>query len=85
MLDWPEGAESRESIKAVQKLSHLHDIIYDHMSDPSADDFIDLLQGLLNYDPTERLTAKSALKHPFFTLDHNHHHHLHHNYNRRRH
>jgi len=83
-LDWPEGATSRESIKAVQKLPHLYDIIYDHISDHSADDFIDLLQGLLIYDPTKRLTAKSALRHPFFTSDHNNQHHLHHNCDGRR-
>lgn len=27
---------------------------------------IDLLQGLLKFEPSERLTAKEALKHPFF-------------------
>lgn len=27
---------------------------------------IDLLQRMLIYDPSQRITAKSALKHPFF-------------------
>jgi dual-specificity kinase len=35
--------------------------------DQSAGDFIDLLQGLLKYDPANRLTAQEALRHSFFT------------------
>ncbi|KAJ8431422.1 hypothetical protein Cgig2_004454 [Carnegiea gigantea] len=63
-LDWPEGATSRESIRAVQKLLRLQHV------DHSGGDLIHLLQGLLRYDPTERLTAREALRHPFFTCDH---------------
>lgn len=37
--------------------------------DHSAGDLIDLLQGLLRYEPTERLKAREALGHPFFTRD----------------
>jgi len=33
--------------------------------DQSAGDIIDLLQGLLEYDPANRLTAQEALRHPF--------------------
>ncbi|XP_065874042.1 serine/threonine-protein kinase AFC2-like isoform X1 [Euphorbia lathyris] len=67
-LDWPEGATSRESIKAVTKLPRLQNIVMQHV-DHSAGDIIDLLQGLLRYDPSNRLTAHEALKHPFFTRD----------------
>ncbi|KAB1217263.1 Serine/threonine-protein kinase AFC2 [Morella rubra] len=49
-LDWPEGAASRESIKAVTKLPRL--------------------QGLLRYDPSGRLAAREALRHPFFSREH---------------
>jgi dual-specificity kinase len=35
--------------------------------DQSAGDLIDLLKGLLKYDPADRLTAQEALSHPFFT------------------
>ncbi|KAG0533698.1 hypothetical protein BDA96_04G215600 [Sorghum bicolor] len=56
-LNWPEGCTSRESMKAVMKLSRLQ----------AAGDFIDLLQGLLKYDSADRLTAEEALRHPFFT------------------
>ena len=46
----------------------LQNLVMQHV-DHSAGDLIDLLQGLLRYDPTERLTAREALKHPFFTRD----------------
>ncbi|KAL5552768.1 hypothetical protein UlMin_040169 [Ulmus minor] len=67
-LDWPEGASSRESIKAVSKLSRLQNLIMQHV-DHSAGDLIDLLQGLLRYDPYSRITAREALRHPFFKRD----------------
>ncbi|KAK9926777.1 hypothetical protein M0R45_023990 [Rubus argutus] len=67
-LDWPEGASSRESIKAVQKLARLQNLIMQHV-DHSAGDLIHLLQGLLKYDPSDRLTAREALRHSFFTRD----------------
>ena len=38
--------------------------------DHSAGDLIHLLQGLLRFDPSERLTAKEALRYPFFMRDH---------------
>ncbi|KAK8926678.1 Serine/threonine-protein kinase AFC1 [Platanthera zijinensis] len=67
-LDWPEGATSRESMRAVAKLPRLQNLIMQHV-DHSAGDLIDLLQGLLHYDPSERLNARQALSHPFFTRD----------------
>ncbi|CAN6238528.1 unnamed protein product [Urochloa humidicola] len=65
-LNWPEGCTSRESMKAVMKLPKLQNLVMQNV-DQSAGDFIDLLQGLLKYDPANRLTAQEALKHPFFT------------------
>ncbi|TYH80387.1 hypothetical protein ES332_D03G128700v1 [Gossypium tomentosum] len=67
-LDWPDGATSRESIKAVLKLPRLQNLIMQHV-DHSAGDLIHLLQGLLRYDPIDRLTAREALRHPFFSRD----------------
>ncbi|KAE9447849.1 hypothetical protein C3L33_20258, partial [Rhododendron williamsianum] len=67
-LDWPEGAASRESMRAVWKLPRLQNLIMQHV-DHSAGDLIDLLQGLLRYDPSERIKAREALRHPFFTRD----------------
>ncbi|KAL3835258.1 hypothetical protein ACJIZ3_009994 [Penstemon smallii] len=68
-LDWPEGATSRDSIKAVLKLPRLQNLIMQHV-DHSAGDLIHLLQGLMRYDPAERMSAREALRHPFFTRDH---------------
>ncbi|KAL2539582.1 Serine/threonine-protein kinase AFC2 [Abeliophyllum distichum] len=68
-LNWPEGAPSRDSMKAVLKLPRLQNLIMQHV-DHSAGDLIHLLQGLLRYDPSERLSAPEALEHPFFTRDH---------------
>ncbi|XP_019057306.1 PREDICTED: serine/threonine-protein kinase AFC1 isoform X2 [Tarenaya hassleriana] len=70
-LDWPEGATSRESLKAVWKLPRLPNLIMQHV-DHSAGDLIDLIQGLLRYDPTERIKAREALSHPFFTRGRDH-------------
>ncbi|XP_074574879.1 serine/threonine-protein kinase AFC1-like [Curcuma longa] len=67
-LDWPEGASSRESVRAVWKLPRLQNLVMQHV-DHSAGDLIDLLQGLLRYDPTERLGAREALMHPFFNRE----------------
>ncbi|TVU29423.1 hypothetical protein EJB05_20988 [Eragrostis curvula] len=65
-LNWPEGCTSRESMKSVMKLPRLQNLIMENV-DHSAGDFIDLLQGLLKYDPASRLTAEEALRHPFLT------------------
>ncbi|CAM8892330.1 unnamed protein product [Rhodiola kirilowii] len=66
-LNWPGGATSRESIRAVKKLDRLKDLISYHVESSSvASSLIDLLQGLLRYDPSERFTAREALEHAFF-------------------
>ncbi|KAA3458247.1 serine/threonine-protein kinase AFC2 isoform X1 [Gossypium australe] len=67
-LDWPDGAASRESMRAVLKLPRLQNLIMQHV-DHSAGDLIHLLQGLLRYDPIDRLTAREALRHSFFSGD----------------
>ncbi|KAF7817151.1 serine/threonine-protein kinase AFC3 [Senna tora] len=64
-LNWPEGAVSRESIRAVKKLDHLKDLVSRQVESSRAS-LIHLLHGLLTYDPSERLTASQALDHPFF-------------------
>ncbi|KAM4074498.1 serine/threonine-protein kinase AFC3 isoform X1 [Castanea sativa] len=64
-LNWPEGAVSRESIRAVNKLDRLKDLVSQHV-ESSRFSLTDLLHGLLMYEPSERLTARQALNHPFF-------------------
>lgn len=68
-LDWPEGATSKESVKAVIKLPRLQNLVMPRV-DHSSGDLIDLLQGLLRFDPCSRLTARQAFRHPFFTRNH---------------
>ncbi|KAJ3675302.1 hypothetical protein LUZ60_004344 [Juncus effusus] len=65
-LNWPEGCNSRESMRAVSKLPRLQNLVMDNV-DHSAGDLIDLLHGLLRYDPADRHSAREALRHPFFT------------------
>ncbi|XP_042482117.1 serine/threonine-protein kinase AFC3 [Macadamia integrifolia] len=64
-LNWPEGAVSRESIRAVKKLDRLKIMVSQRVVSSRAS-LIDLLYGLLKFDPRERLTARQALNHPFF-------------------
>ncbi|CAM8980085.1 unnamed protein product [Rhodiola kirilowii] len=64
-LDWPEGGSSRDSVRSVSKLQRLPNLIMQNV-DHSAGDLIHLLQGLLKYDPSDRLTARQALRHRFF-------------------
>nr|XP_019706980.1 serine/threonine-protein kinase AFC3 isoform X2 [Elaeis guineensis] len=64
-LNWPEGAVSRESIRAVRKLDRLKDLVSQHV-EYSRTPLTDLLYGLLKFEPSERLTAREALYHPFF-------------------
>eukprot|EP00250_Pteridium_aquilinum_P003611 c13916_g2_i3 orf=495-797(+) len=66
-LNWPEGATSKESVRAVRKQLRLQDLIMEH-ADHSASLLTDLLLQLLKYDPTERPTAEEALRHPFFQI-----------------
>ncbi|CAO2828882.1 unnamed protein product [Amaranthus hypochondriacus] len=65
-LNWPEDDTSRESIDAVRKLPRLRKLVRQHVH-RSAADLIDLLEGLLRYNPSLRITAGEALRHPFFT------------------
>ncbi|KAF8393344.1 hypothetical protein HHK36_021587 [Tetracentron sinense] len=51
-LNWPEGAVSENLV--FQNAKYFYK------------DLNDLLHGLLEFDPSERLTARQALKHPFF-------------------
>jgi dual-specificity kinase len=69
-LNWPEGAQSKRSCKAVSKLSTLRKLLSD-MGDPSLrshiSNFEDLLRQMLRYDPAKRIRARDALRHAFFT------------------
>ncbi|KAG2495652.1 hypothetical protein HYH03_006252 [Edaphochlamys debaryana] len=68
-LNWPDGALTRKSVKAVKRLSGLQQLIMeqgDPSARPYAAELVDLIGSMLRYDPADRLTAVQALAHPFF-------------------
>lgn len=63
VLNWPAGASSRASIKAVKGVKCLADIVQDAGGHST---FLDLVRRLLVFDPDRRCTSAEALQHPFF-------------------
>ncbi|CAF9923691.1 dual specificity protein kinase kns1 [Imshaugia aleurites] len=63
-LDYPNQETSKASKKYVRAMKTLPEVI------PAANafnkQFLDLLRKIFVYDPKQRLTAKQALKHPWF-------------------
>lgn len=63
-LDYPNSDTPKASRKYVKAMKHLHDFI------PNTTSFnkqlLDLLRKIFVYDPKQRITAKQALKHPWF-------------------
>lgn len=47
-LDWPSGASSKKSVKAVAKLRRLRDYLRQH-SDATLHEYIDLLMDLVRH------------------------------------
>lgn len=71
-LDWPRGPYKENMVANVRKLTKLKWMIkelVDESMKAYTDSFLDLMQGLLTYDPEKRLTANQALKHPFFRIN----------------
>lgn len=68
-LDWPAGASSRRSVRAVAKVSRLPAqlaALADASLAPHAANLADLVSRMLTYDAASRITAAEALAHPFF-------------------
>ncbi|KIX07891.1 uncharacterized protein Z518_02545 [Rhinocladiella mackenziei CBS 650.93] len=63
-LEYPNNETSKASRKYVKAMKHLHEFI------PANTTFnkqlLDLLRKIFVYDPKNRITAKDALKHPWF-------------------
>ncbi|KAI4176623.1 MAG: hypothetical protein LQ343_000914 [Gyalolechia ehrenbergii] len=63
-LDYPNHDTSKASKKYVKAMKPLSEVI------PSTNvfnkQFLDLLKKIFVYDPTKRITAKQALRHPWF-------------------
>ncbi|KAI5795761.1 kinase-like domain-containing protein [Geopyxis carbonaria] len=63
-LDYPSNDTSRASKKYVNAMKNLNEIIPSNSSFNKQ--FLDLLKKIFVYDPNKRITAKDALKHPWF-------------------
>ncbi|KAF5014723.1 hypothetical protein F66182_14202, partial [Fusarium sp. NRRL 66182] len=63
-LDYPNDETTRASRKYVKAMKQLHEFIPQNQVFNKL--FLDLLQKIFVYDPKQRLTAKQALKHPWF-------------------
>ncbi|KAL4062856.1 kinase-like domain-containing protein [Scleroderma citrinum] len=66
-LDWPKPKASRQSKKDVRATRPLQDVI--PPTDPINRQFADLVRRLLAFDPTQRITVRDALHHPYFSLN----------------
>ncbi|TRY92166.1 hypothetical protein DNTS_004486, partial [Danionella cerebrum] len=55
------GIITRGQLKSSEKTSYMQGVSEDHLQ------FFDLLEGLLQFDPDQRLSLSTALHHPFFT------------------
>jgi dual-specificity kinase len=63
-LDYPSEETTRASRKYVKAMKQLHEFIPSNTSFNKQ--FLDLLRRIFVYDPKHRITAKQALKHPWF-------------------
>ncbi|KAJ9219297.1 kinase-like domain-containing protein [Paecilomyces variotii] len=63
-LDYPNEETTRQSRKYVKAMKQLSEFIPSNT--PFNRQFLDLLQRIFVYDPKNRITAKQALKHPWF-------------------
>ncbi|KAI8908851.1 kinase-like domain-containing protein [Powellomyces hirtus] len=65
LLQYPRPDTTRQSRKSVSKTKALRDIIAP--KDELAEHLLDLVHRMLRYDPAERITARDALGHPYFS------------------
>ncbi|KAK9804159.1 hypothetical protein WJX73_006474 [Symbiochloris irregularis] len=70
-LDWPGGASSSRSVRAVEKMPSLNSLLRSNTDASVRADvrsLTDLLTRMLRYDPSQRLTAHACLQHSFFEV-----------------
>ncbi|KAI9893303.1 MAG: dual specificity protein kinase kns1 [Vezdaea aestivalis] len=65
-LDYPNKETTRASKKYVNAMKPLANIIPTNPNNRFNECFLDLLKRIFLYDPAKRITAKEALKHPWF-------------------
>ena len=69
VLNWPDGAQSRESERAVRKMIELRSIVHARLQGVVAERFSDFLLQLLKFEPESRASPEDALTHNFFELE----------------
>lgn len=71
-LNWPLGAQNKRSVAAVAKMKSVKTILSSVMSiDDKSQSFqqlSDLVSHMLAWEPSNRITARDALLHPFFMI-----------------
>ena len=69
ILNWPQGQTTAESRKAVRKLSGLWELLVRVAPAKEAEmlELVDLVQKLMSFEASKRISAGDALNHPFFT------------------
>ncbi|KAJ3009554.1 dual specificity protein kinase kns1, partial [Thoreauomyces humboldtii] len=65
-LLYPRPETTKQSKRIVTKTKLLRDIV--KPTDQQSAQLLDLIYRMLRYDPTERITAVEALRHPYFDL-----------------
>lgn len=68
-LNWPEGSQSAESTRAVEKMKSLQEIVCSRLDGTPAAHFTDLLLKLLAFAPEDRITPDKALEHSAFRIE----------------
>ena len=69
VLNWPDGAQSRESERAVRKMIELRSMVHARLQGVVAERFSDFLLQLLKFEPESRASPENALTHDFFELE----------------
>ena len=70
-LAWPERCQLSDSVQAVNELKDLKVLVQercDSSVQPHVDSLVEMLRGMLRFDPTRRITAKEALGSAFFEV-----------------
>ncbi|CAO3597483.1 unnamed protein product [Absidia cylindrospora] len=65
-LKYPDTKTTRQSRQSVRNMKPINQLI--RPTTPLNAEFMDLIQKLLVYDPNTRISAREALRHPFFTV-----------------
>lgn len=64
---WPKSLEDTAIWGHAFVDIRKHDVV-DPITQEEVEVFVDLLKGLFNYDPEQRVSASEALKHPWFNM-----------------